>query len=227
VQHREFAMASGEMSEEQFTRFLRDSLGAAATRCRDGALAYVFMDWRGAGPLLSAGREVFTEQKQLCVWNKTNGGMGTFYRSKHELVFVYKVGTAAHTNNFGLGETGRYRTNVWDYAGISSISRTRQEEQARHPTPKPVALVADAIKDSTNRGDIVLDPFGGSGSTLIAAESCGRSARLIELDPLYCDVIVRRYQEYTGKEASLMGCGTSFDEVEEEARLRAHERAAA
>lgn len=225
VQHREFAMASGEMSQEEFTTFLRESLGAAAQCCRDGALAYVFMDWRGAAALLEAGGHAFTEQKQLCVWNKQNGGMGTFYRSKHELVFIYKVGTAPHTNNFGLGETGRYRTNVWDYPGISSISKTRREEQARHPTPKPVALVADAIKDSTNRGDLILDPFGGSGSTLIAAESCGRYARLIELDPLYCDVVIRRYQEYTGKAACLMGCNTPFEEVEEQ-RTRLVEGAA-
>jgi DNA modification methylase len=137
------------------------------------------MDWRHMSELLAAGERVFTELKNLCVWNKTNGGMGSFYRSKHELVFAFKVGTAPHVNSFGLGETGRYRTNVWDYAGISSISSSRAEDLAMHPTVKPVALVADAIRDCSKRGDIVLDPFGGPGTTLIAAEKCGRAASLI------------------------------------------------
>jgi hypothetical protein len=162
------------------------------------------MDWRHMRELLAAGSAVFTELKNLCVWNKTNGGMGAFYRSKHELVFVWKVGTAPHTNSFGLGDTGRYRTNVWDYAGISSISATRGEELEMHPTVKPVALVADAIKDCSRRGEIVLDGFGGSGSTLIAAEKAGRTARLVELDGQYCDTILRRYQAYTGKPPVLL-----------------------
>ncbi len=134
VRHREFAMASGEMSEEQFTGFLRQSLGTMASHMRDGAIAFVCMDWRHMGEMLAAGNAVFTELKNLVVWNKTNGGMGAFYRSKHELIFVYKLGTAAHTNSFGLGETGRYRTNVWDYAGISSIGKDRADELAMHPT---------------------------------------------------------------------------------------------
>jgi DNA modification methylase len=153
--------------------------------------------------------------KQLCVWSKTNGGMGTFYRSKHELVFVFKVGTAPHTNSFGLGDTGRYRTNVWEYPGISSMSSTRAEELALHPTVKPVALVADAIRDCSKRGDVILDPFGGSGTTLIAAEKVGRTARLIEYDPLYCDTIIRRWQKLTGKEAVLMRTEQTFEEVAE------------
>ena len=153
--------------------------------------------------LLDAGHQVFTELKNLCVWNKTNGGMGSFYRSKHELVFVWKVGTTEHVNSFGLGETGRYRTNVWDYAGISSLGRSRSEELAMHPTVKPVALVADAIRDCSRRADIVLDGFAGSGTTLIAAQKTGRIARLIEYDPLYCDTIVRRWQTLTGKGASV------------------------
>lgn len=199
VKHREFAFASGEMNQAQFTAFLTDSLGAMAQRCRDGAIAFVCMDWRHMPELLNAGHAVFSELKNLCVWNKTNGGMGAFYRSKHELVFVWKVGTAPHTNSFGLGDTGRYRTNVWDYAGISSISATRSEELEMHPTVKPVALVADAIKDCSRRGEIVLDGFAGSGSTLIAAEKTGRVARVVEYDPAYCDTILRRYQAYTGK----------------------------
>jgi DNA modification methylase len=214
IHHREFAMAAGEMSASAFTGFLSGSLGAMAACCRDGAIAFVCMDWRHLRELLDAGHQVFTELKNLCVWNKTNGGMGSFYRSKHELVLVWKVGTAEHVNSFGLGETGRYRTNVWDYPGISSLSRSRGEELAMHPTVKPVALVADAIRDCSRRGDIVLDGFGGSGTTLIAAESCGRTARLIEYDPLYCDVILRRFERLTGKPAVLAATGEPFEDVE-------------
>ena len=213
VKHREFAFASGEMSETQFTEFLTVTLGNAAAMMRDGAIAFMCMDWRHMGELLAAGKASFTELKNLVVWNKTNGGMGAFYRSKHELIFVYKQGTAAHTNSFGLGETGRYRTNVWDYAGISSIGANRSEELAMHPTVKPVALIADAIRDCSRRGEIVLDCFGGSGSTLIAAENTGRNARLIEYDPLYCDTIVRRWEKLTGKRATLAVTGETFEDL--------------
>ena len=215
VKHREFAFASGEMSKEQFTAFLTTTLGTIARVMRDGAIAFVCMDWRHMGELLAAGEACFTELKNLVVWNKTNGGMGAFYRSKHELVFVFKHGTAAHTNSFGLGETGRYRTNVWDYAGISSLGAGRAEELAMHPTVKPVALIADAIRDCSRRGDIVLDGFGGSGSTLIAAEKTGRLARLIEYDPLYCDTIVRRWEACTGQRATLAPSGEAFEDVEQ------------
>lgn len=214
VRHRDFAFASGEMSQTDFTAFLSSTLGHAARQMCDGSIAYVCMDWRHMGELLAAGNAVFTELKNLIVWNKTNGGMGTFYRSKHELVFVFKKGTAPHTNSFGLGESGRYRTNVWDYAGISSIGASRDEELAMHPTVKPVALVADAIRDCSRRGEIVLDCFGGSGSTLIAAHKTGRSARLIEYDPLYCDTIIRRWQDYTGKPAIRLTDGQPFEEIE-------------
>lgn len=214
VRHREFAFASGEMSTAQFTSFLTVTLGNAASRMRDGAIAFVCMDWRHMGELLAAGQTCFTELKNLVVWNKTNGGMGTFYRSKHELVFVFKQGRAEHINSFGLGETGRYRTNVWDYAGISSMSASRSEELAMHPTVKPVALIADAIKDCSRRNDLVLDCFAGSGSTLIAAEKTGRCARLIEYDPLYCDTIARRWEGYTGKCAVDPITGSSFQDRE-------------
>lgn len=214
VRHREFAMGVGEMSDAAFTAFLTESLGAAAKVAADGAIAFVCMDWRHMGELLVAGRQVFSELKNLCVWNKTNGGMGTFYRSKHELVFVFKVGTAPHVNSFGLGETGRYRTNVWDYPGISSMGAGRDEALSMHPTVKPTALVADAIKDCSRRGAIVLDPFAGSGTTLIAAETCGRAARIIEYDPLYCDTIVRRWEKLTGKTAYLALDGSSFEATE-------------
>ena len=213
VKHREFAFASGEMSQSQFTAFLADTLGNAASVMRDGAIAFVCMDWRHMGELLAAGNSVFTELKNLVVWNKSNGGMGAFYRSKHELVFVFKQGTAEHTNSFGLGETGRYRTNVWDYAGISSISANRSEELAMHPTVKPVALIADAIRDCSRRGEIVLDCFGGSGSTLIAAEKTGRNARLIEYDALYCDTIIRRWEKLTGKRAALTVTNETFEDL--------------
>jgi DNA modification methylase len=209
-------MAAGEMSAPAFTAFLKASLGNAASAARDGAIAFVCMDWRHLDELLAAAKEVFSSLKNLCIWNKTNGGMGTFYRSKHELVFVFKVGTAAHTNTFGLGDTGRYRTNVWDYAGVNTFSSARADELAMHPTVKPVALVADAIKDCSRRGEIVLDPFGGSGSALIAAERTGRCARLIEFDPAYCDQIVRRFEKVTGKSAQLAVTGESFEGVSEQ-----------
>jgi DNA modification methylase len=214
IRHREFAMGVGEMSNDAFTAFLQETLGAAAAVCRDGAIAFVCMDWRHMGELLAAGNAVFSELKNICVWNKTNGGMGTFYRSKHEMVFVFKVGTAPHVNSFGLGDSGRYRTNVWDYPGISSMGAKRGEALAMHPTVKPTALVADAIRDCSRRGDIVFDAFGGSGTTLIAAETCGRCARLIEFDPLYCDTVVRRYERLTGKPAVLAGDNLTFEAVE-------------
>ena len=215
ITHREFAFASGEMSTSEFTQFLHESLGVAVARCRDGAIAYVCMDWRHMSELLEAGRRIFTELKNLCVWNKNQGGMGSFYRSKHELVFVFKVGTAEHINTFGLGDTGRYRTNVWDYAGINSMSATRMDELAMHPTVKPVAMIKDAILDCSHRGHIVLDCFAGSGSTLVAAHKSGRTARLIEYDPLYCDVIIRRFEKLTGKQATLEATGHSFEDTKE------------
>jgi len=222
VKHREFAMASGEMDKAGFSNFLRDALAAMADVSLDGAIHFVCMDWRHMDELSAAGDKIYSELKNLVVWAKTNGGMGTFYRSRHELIFVYKVGTAKHLNTFGLGETGRYRTNVWDYPGVNSFGGN-QEDLALHPTVKPVALVANAIRDVTRRNDIVLDGFGGSGTTLIAAERTGRVARLIELDAHYCDVICRRYEALTGKPATLDGSEQTFHDVEIE---RANEMAA-
>ncbi len=204
VRHRDFAEASGEMSREAFTQFLEETLGNAAHHLADGGIAFVCMDWRHMGELLAAGGAVFDELKNLVVWNKTNAGMGTFYRSKHELVFVFKMGTAKHINTFGLGNTGRYRTNVWDYAGMTSVGKDRQDSLAMHPTVKPVAMIVDVLKDCSHRGHRVLDPFGGSGSTLIAAETCGRTADLLELDPLYCDTTIARWQQLTGQKAVLL-----------------------
>lgn len=214
VKHKEFAFASGEMSTDEFTQFLNQTLSNAASVCKDGAIAFICMDWRHMRELMDAGDFAFDELKNLCVWNKTNGGMGSFYRSKHELIFVYKKGSAAHTNSFGLGDTGRYRTNVWDYAGISSMSATRGNELEMHPTVKPVAMIEDAIKDCSRRRELILDIFGGSGSTLIAAERTGRRARLIEYEPQYCDTIIERWQRLTGEQAILERNGCLFDDLE-------------
>jgi DNA modification methylase len=215
VRHREFAMASGEMTEDDFTRFLRTAFEQLAAHSADGAIHFVCMDWRHLVEMLGAGRAVYSELKNLVVWNKTNGGMGTFYRSKHELVFAWKVGAAAHINNFELGQHGRHRTNVWDYPGVNTMKPGRLDELAMHPTVKPVALVADAIKDCTRRKGIILDPFAGSGTILIAAERTGRQARGIELDPIYVDVAVRRWQTYTSKAATLLATSQTFEEIEE------------
>jgi DNA modification methylase len=211
IRHREFAEASGEMSPTEFTEFLRRTFAVAANACRDGAILFSCIDWRHVGEMIAAGQGIFSELKNICVWAKTNGGMGTFYRSQHEMVLVFKVGTAPHTNTFGLGEKGRYRTNVWSYPGVNTFKSDRMEELASHPTVKPVALVADAIRDVSNRGEIVLDIFGGSGTTLIAAEKTGRCARLVEIDPMYCDVIIRRWEKLTGKNAILTSTGETFE----------------
>jgi DNA modification methylase len=216
IRHRDFAMGCGEMNEPEFTTFLQTVFERLAENTVDGSIHQICMDWRHVWEMLAAGRAVYGELKNLCVWNKTNAGMGTFYRSKHELVFVWKSGTAAHINNFELGQHGRSRTNVWDYAGISSMHAGRLEELAMHPTVKPVAMVADAIKDCSRRGALVLDPFCGSGTILLAAERTGRKARAIEIDPTYVDVGVRRWQSYTGKAAILASSGETFEMIEEQ-----------
>lgn len=210
IKHSEFAFASGEMSQAAFTTFLTDSLSQASRVSKSGAIAFVCMDWRHMREMLDAGAAAFTELKNLCVWNKTNAGMGSFYRSKHELVFVYKVGKAKHTNSFGLGDTGRYRTNVWDYAGLNVPGTAAQDALAMHPTVKPVNMIADALRDCCRRGERVLDLFGGSGSTLIAAETTGRVAHLMEYSPQYCDVILTRYANMTSQEPIHIKSGEGF-----------------
>jgi DNA modification methylase len=215
IRHRSFAMGCGEMSSAQFTGFLTTIFKLLAAHSTDGSIHQICMDWRHMGEMTEAGNAVYTELKNLCVWNKSNAGMGSFYRSKHELVFVWKSGTAPHINTFELGQYGRHRSNVWDYAGISSLSSSRLDELAMHPTVKPVALVADAIKDCSRRNDLILDPFAGSGTVLIAAERTGRRARAIELDPHYVDVAVRRWQTYTGKSAVLSATGETLEEAAE------------
>jgi hypothetical protein len=218
IQHPEFVMASGEMTEAEFIRFLQTVFGHLIAHSGDGSIHFVCMDWRHVYELLTAARGLYAEQKNLCIWNKDNGGMGSLYRSKHELVFVFKAGSGPHINNVELGKHGRYRTNVWDYAGVNSLKAGRLEELALHPTVKPVALVADAILDCSNRGGLVLDCFLGSGTTLIAAEKTGRRAAGMELDPIYVDTVLRRWQEFTGEEAVHAETGRSFAE---ESALRA------
>ncbi len=210
VKHPEFVMGSGEMSGAQQIDFLK-TVGLHLTAySHDGSLHFICMDWRHILELLTAGKAAYTELKNICVWNKDNGGMGSLYRSKHEFVAVFKHGTKPHLNNIELGKHGRYRTNVWDYAGVNTIRKDRMAELAMHPTVKPVRMVADAIKDCTKRGQIVLDPFAGSGTTLIAAEQTGRIARCMELDPIYCDTILRRWQQLTGQEATHVATGLTF-----------------
>jgi len=220
--HREFTMAAGEMDSAAFTKFLETALRHMAAFSRSGAVHYVCIDWRHTAEMLSASRAAGFDMLNLCVWTKPNAGLGSFYRSQHELVFVLKAGSGSHQNNIQLGRQGRNRTNVWAYATGPAFGRAGEEGHlaALHPTVKPVAMVADAILDSSRRGDIVLDPFLGSGTTLMAAERVGRQCRGLELDPLYADVIVRRWQAYTGAAARHAVTGTAFDEA-----ARAAERA--
>ncbi|MBV9076807.1 MAG: ParB N-terminal domain-containing protein [Methylobacteriaceae bacterium] len=196
--HREFAMASGEMTDEAFQTFLRETLGAAAAVSREGAVHFICMDWRHMEDVSAVGRQVYGELLNLCVWNKSNAGMGSLYRSKHELVFVYRVGREPHFNAVELGRHGRNRTNVWDYASVNSFAGSRREDLTLHPTVKPTALVADAIQDVTRRGDLVLDTFLGSGTSLIAAERGGRRFRGMDIDPAYVDVALDRWSAMTG-----------------------------
>jgi DNA modification methylase len=213
VRHREFAMASGEMTSAQFAAFLERTLSASAVHLRDGALAYIFMDHAHLGELLAAGNEVFTERKAICVWDKGAGGMGSLYRNAHELVTVFKKGTAKHINNVQLGKHGRNRTTIWRYPGIAQQGKGRAKALSLHPTVKPVALIADIILDASPRGGVILDPFGGSGSTLVAAEVTCRQARLVELDPLYVDTIIARLEALTGVQAVHAGTGLTFREM--------------
>jgi DNA modification methylase len=213
IKHSEFAMASGELSRTGFVEFLKQSLAVAAAVSRDGAVHFVCMDWRHLGELLEAGGLVYDEMVNLVVWAKTNAGQGSFYRSAHELVGVFRVGKAAHLNNVELGRHGRSRSNVWHYAGVNTFRAGRLDELKCHPTVKPVALVADAIKDCTGRGDIVLDTFCGSGTTILAAERVGRRAYTIEIEPRFVDVAIKRWQAFSRKDAMHADSGLSFDEL--------------
>ncbi|HEX4893980.1 MAG TPA: DNA methyltransferase [Hyphomicrobiaceae bacterium] len=199
--HREFAMASGEMSGNEFRTFLAETLGAAASVSRDGAVHYVCMDWRHMEDVFAAAGHIYDDLLNICVWNKSNAGMGSLYRSKHEMVFVYRVGSAPHANMVELGKHGRNRTNVWDYPSVNSMAGSRREDLDLHPTVKPVAMVADAYQDVTKRGDLVFDMFLGSGTSLIAAERTGRRFRGCDIDPAFVDVAIERWHQLTGRQA--------------------------
>jgi DNA modification methylase len=215
--HANFAMACGEMSPGEFTSFLEKSLGACARVSRDGAVHFVCMDHRHIAELSEAGDQVYGARLNICVWNKSSAGMGSLYRSKHELVFVYRVGERPHFNAVELGRHGRNRTNVWDYASVNSLGGSRREDLALHPTVKPVGLVADAIKDVTRKGDLVLDAFLGSGTSLIAAERSGRRCFGVELEPRYVDVAIERWTAMTGRSAVLEASGASFERLRQAA----------
>lgn len=208
--HGEFSMASGEMTREEFRNFIEEFLGAFVAHSRDGAVHFIFMDWRHIDDLIAVGRSLYGEFLNLCVWNKSNAGMGSLYRSKHELIAVFRVGDAQHLNAVQLGRHGRNRCNVFDYASVNSFSGSRREDLALHPTVKPTALVADAIQDVTRRGEVVLDGFLGSGTLLLACELTGRRARGLEIEPAYVDVAVERWMAMTGRQAVLESTGENF-----------------
>ncbi len=222
TRHREFVSASGELSRAQFITFLSRAFEQLAAHTVDGSIHQICMDWRHTYEMLHAGEQTYDKLLNICVWNKTNAGMGSLYRSQHELVFVWQKGKGQHINNIELGRHGRSRSNVWTYAGVNTFKRGRMNELAMHPTIKPVALVADAIKDCSRRGGVVLDPFAGSGSVLIAAERTGRQARAIEMDPRYVDLSIRRWETFSGQFALHAETDLRFEEVEEH-RMSAHQ----
>jgi len=214
VRHREFKMASGEMTAAEYARFLETFISLVIAFSCAGSIHYIFMDWRHLRELLHAAQALYPELKNLLVWNKDNAGQGSFYRSKHELITVFKNGNSPHINNFGLGGKGRYRSNVLDYPGVNSLHPSRKGDLELHPTVKPIALVADLIRDCSRRNGVILDPFGGSGTTILAAERTGRVARVIEIDPLYVDVSIRRWERLTGIPARHAKTGLTFEEVQ-------------
>jgi DNA modification methylase len=216
IKHREFVMASGEMSAPEFTKFLQTAITHLAHFSVNGSIHFIFMDWRHIPELLEASANTYSELKNLCIWAKTNGGMGSLYRSQHELVFVFKNGTAPHINNVELGRFGRNRTNIWNYQGVNTFGKDRDYELAMHPTVKPVALVADAILDCSKRGGIILDPFAGSGTTMIAAEKTARRGYGIEIDPHYIDTIIRRFDEVYGLKAIHTESKLDFGQLRDE-----------
>jgi DNA modification methylase len=216
ARHDEFRMASGEMSKEQFSAFLTTTLSLARDVSRAGSLHYVFADWRMIGTLTAIGDELYSSLMNIAVWAKPNGGMGSFYRSQYELIAIFKHGDGPYVNNIQLGRMGRYRSNVWQYPGASGFSKSRKKDLADHPTVKPVALLADAIRDASCPGDLVLDPFGGSGSTLMAAQLTKRRAALIEIEPKFADVTCRRFHEHTGIEPALLPDMTPLSQVRAE-----------
>jgi DNA modification methylase len=214
IRHRDFAMGSGGMTEAEFIDFLTMALRLVARHSKSGSIHFICMDWRHMGELLSAVKQIYGKLLNLCIWSKDNAGIGSLYRSRHELVFVFRNGKGRHRNNIQLGQYGRNRTNVWEYPNVNTLSRQGEEGNllALHPTVKPVALVADALLDCSARGEVVLDSFLGSGSTLIAAERVGRTCFGIEIEPLYVDVAIRRWQKHTGDHAIHAFTGKRFDD---------------
>jgi DNA modification methylase len=219
IKHREFAQASGELSREEFTSFLVAACSLLQKHSVNGSIHFLCMDWRHTAQLLAAGNQIYSELKNINVWVKSNAGMGSLYRSQHEFVFVFKNGSARHTNNIALGKYGRNRTNVWTYDSASIQARKGDNLLALHPTAKPVHMVMDVMLDCSNRGEIVLDSFLGSGTTLLAAERTGRICHAVELDPLYVDTAIRRWQNLTGQDARRTTDNKSFKEIEAEAEL--------
>jgi DNA modification methylase len=213
VQHSEFAFASGKMSQTQYRTFLSQTLANGINVSREGAVHFVAMDWRHIADLIEVGRELYGAMQNLVVWNKTNAGQGTFYRSQHELIAVFSVGEQPHKNNIELGRYGRNRSNVWVYSGVNTFAKGRMEALSIHPTVKPIALVADALLDCTARGDVVLDQFAGSGTIVLAAEKTGRTAYAMEYEPKYVDVAIKRWQQTAKLEATLSGDGRGYDEL--------------
>jgi DNA modification methylase len=204
---RELAMASGDLTRDNFAQFLTAAFANLVAYSLDGSIHFVCMDWRRIGETIAAGGAIYSELKDLIVWVRDNGGMGALYRPRHELIFTFKNSSVAHINSFEPGQPGRRRTNVWEYRGVNALKPGRVDELELHPAAKPVAMVADAIKDVSRRGGIVLDLFGGSGSTLMAAHKTGRRARVCELDPVSCDRILRRWEIFANDEAELIACG--------------------
>ncbi len=220
--HREFVQGSGEMTDDEFADFLCKAIMVMAANVVDGGIVALFIDWRSVEIMLRVGRELGLKLLNLVVWNKSNAGMGSLYRSKHELLLVFKKGKSPHVNNIMLGAMGRYRTNVWDYAGVNTFGAGRMADLEAHPTVKPVAMIADAIMDLTHRNEVVIDSFVGSGTTMIAAQKTGRIARCAELDPLYVDVAIRRFKARFGIDAVHQPTGMTFDAL---AAQRAESRA--
>jgi DNA modification methylase len=222
-QHREFAMGVGEMDQTTFTAFLETAMRLAYRHAAPGSVHYWAMDWRHVVEIGSAGQKVYDRFMNMCVWQKNQPGMGSFYRSQHELFFVFSKGGAPSRNNVQLGRFGRSRSNVWNYPSAASLARTAEEGNplAMHPTVKPLALISDILLDASVRGDVILDPFAGSGTSLIAAEKLGRCARVMELDPLYCDTILRRWRKWSGEDPIRQRDGTSFTVLETEAKANA------
>jgi DNA modification methylase len=216
IKHKEFAMASGELSSPQFTAFLAETFDQAASASKNGAVHYICMDWRHLRELFDAGAKIFGEPLNVAVWVKSNAGQGSFYRSQHEHIGVFRVGDQQHLNNVELGRYGRNRSNVWHYAGANAFRAGRMEDLEAHPTVKPVALVSDAIKDCTRQHDIVLDTFCGSGTTILAAERTGRRAYALDIEPKFIDLAIRRWQAFTRKDAILAGSDQCFSDIEQE-----------